>query len=374
MMEFNFDNEINALLRNEARNVKTVSGANVSHLDADEISAFAENVLPVKAQIRATEHLANCDNCRVSLSNLIVLNSEIPDDAPAKIVEKKIAAAAVPWYRKIFAAPNLAYGLGALLLVFSGLVAFVAVQNYTSSDTQLSQMNEQVFNSNSNTISRKQVSAETDSAADANMANLNSNAVIADSLETPLTENSNDLRKETPNAPEPARKNQAENNLESARQNEVTTAKPRSSPSVEDADLSGVSMTATDAKEARTAESEEREKAVAEDKADSNYAAPSPSQSKNPQTLSRKGSPAANQASERAKRSESTERKTSVGGKNFKRENNVWIDIDYKDQKTTKITRGTNEYKKLDKDLRVIVENLGGIVIIVWKEKAYRIQ
>ena len=209
MMEFNFDNEIDALLRNEARNAKTVSGANVSHLDADEISAFAENVLPVKARIRATEHLANCDNCRVSLSNLIVLNSEIPDEVPAKIARKEVVATPVSWYKKLFAAPNLAYGLGALLLVFSGLIAFVAVQNYTSSDTQLSQMNEQSFNSNSNTISEKQVSAETDSAADANTANmsLNSNAVIADSLETPLTENSNDLRKETQNAPEPAKKN-----------------------------------------------------------------------------------------------------------------------------------------------------------------------
>ncbi len=68
------------------------------------------------------------------------------------------------------------------------------------------------------------------------------------------------------------------------------------------------------------------------------------------------------------------EETTSVGGKTFRRQNNAWIDSAYKGQATTNITRGTSEYKKLDSGLRSIAENLGGTVIIVWKEKAYRIQ
>ncbi len=51
-----------------------------------------------------------------------------------------------------------------------------------------------------------------------------------------------------------------------------------------------------------------------------------------------------------------------------------WIDSTYKGQSTTNISRGTNEYKKLDFGLRSIVENLGGTVIVVWKEKVYRVQ
>ena len=65
---------------------------------------------------------------------------------------------------------------------------------------------------------------------------------------------------------------------------------------------------------------------------------------------------------------------TTVGGKTFKRADNVWYDSAYRGQKTINLTRGTNEYKKLDSTLRGIVENLGGTVVIVWKEKAYRIQ
>lgn len=65
---------------------------------------------------------------------------------------------------------------------------------------------------------------------------------------------------------------------------------------------------------------------------------------------------------------------TSVGGKTFNRSNNTWVDAAYKGQATTNITRGTSEYKKLDADLRRIAENLGGTVIIVRKDKAYRIE
>jgi hypothetical protein len=64
----------------------------------------------------------------------------------------------------------------------------------------------------------------------------------------------------------------------------------------------------------------------------------------------------------------------SVGGKTFKRENNVWYDSTYRGQATTNVARGTNEYKKLDAGLRGIAENLGGTIVVVWKQKAYRIQ
>ncbi len=69
-----------------------------------------------------------------------------------------------------------------------------------------------------------------------------------------------------------------------------------------------------------------------------------------------------------------TSETTSVGGKTFKRANGVWTDSAYHGQSTKNISRGTNEYKKLDYGLRSIVENIGGTVIVVWKEKAYRVQ
>lgn len=361
-MEFNFDKEIDAFLRNEARNVKVVSNENIAHLDADEISAFAENTLPNKARIRATKHLANCDNCRISLANMIALNSEFPDETPAKVVEREIVATPVPWYRKIFAAPNLAYSLGALLLVFSGLIAFVAVQNFTSSN-ELSQINEQQFNTNSAAATNMN-SAESDAFANANTADMsfNSNMDTANAPENSLTDSNMNLPKQAESQPAPAKRTESAEVSESAAENNKNSdAAPPAAQTGNFAD-SGATLSKPAPRKENISEPEEKTDAEKE-KSD---------EQKLP-VMSRK-SVDLKRAEESAKEKRANIEKTSVGGKNFKRENNAWIDVDYQNQKTTKITRGTEEYKKLDKDLRVIVENLGGIVIIVWKEKAYRIQ
>jgi hypothetical protein len=44
-------------------------------------------------------------------------------------------------------------------------------------------------------------------------------------------------------------------------------------------------------------------------------------------------------------------------------------------QKTTNVSRGSDEYKKLDAGLRSIADSFSGeTVIIVWQGKAYRIR
>ena len=63
-----------------------------------------------------------------------------------------------------------------------------------------------------------------------------------------------------------------------------------------------------------------------------------------------------------------------VGGKTFNNRNGAWYDSSYKGQVTNNYRRGTDEYKKLDGGLRSIADNLGGTVVVVWKDKAYRIQ
>ena len=63
-----------------------------------------------------------------------------------------------------------------------------------------------------------------------------------------------------------------------------------------------------------------------------------------------------------------------IGEKTFTRKNGVWYDANYNGQATTNILRGSDDYKKLDSGLRSIIGNLSGTVVIVWKNKAYRIQ
>src|ERR1043165_8678181 len=61
------NNEMDLLLRRLGRRPdESVSGTNgdIDHLDADELNAYAENVLPPAARARYTEHLAACARCR----------------------------------------------------------------------------------------------------------------------------------------------------------------------------------------------------------------------------------------------------------------------------------------------------------------------
>ena len=55
------NNEMDLLLRRLGRrDDATVANTVGDHLDADELSAFAENALPIPARARYTAHLAEC--------------------------------------------------------------------------------------------------------------------------------------------------------------------------------------------------------------------------------------------------------------------------------------------------------------------------
>lgn len=67
----------------------------------------------------------------------------------------------------------------------------------------------------------------------------------------------------------------------------------------------------------------------------------------------------------------------SVGGRQFVRRGDAWVDTAYQSQATTNIKRGSEQYRALVADepgLRSIADQLGGEVVVVWKGRAYRIR
>ncbi len=63
------NNEIDLLLRRLGRRQDAPASdgdlrVDTDHLDADELSSYAENALPAAARARYTEHLAECTRCR----------------------------------------------------------------------------------------------------------------------------------------------------------------------------------------------------------------------------------------------------------------------------------------------------------------------
>ena len=344
-MEFEFDKEIDAILRKARESEYAFAGNQMPHLDADEISAFAENALPERAKLAFTTHLADCARCRKILSNIISHNLEA-ETVPAFVVaEEKKSVPVAPWYRRLFAFPNLAYSLGALVLVFGGLIGFTLLQSFNQAD--ISQMSNRASKSAPVSASNTNSSNMTNTMTTNSAMNANSASVYTANTTTNTTSNS------------------AVSNS-SVKQDALSKEKTQDVPKIEDGVVLGQTQ------EKSTTESEDKDvvttrslpnpaKKNERDEDNKTERSPVPREEQKPK-LSSPSSGA------------TTGEIMTVSGKTFNRRNNVWYDSAYNNQATTNITRGTNDYKKLDQDLRQTVERLGGVVVIVWKSKAYRIQ
>jgi hypothetical protein len=68
----------------------------------------------------------------------------------------------------------------------------------------------------------------------------------------------------------------------------------------------------------------------------------------------------------------------NVSGRRFAREGNAWVDTAYDSSRPPiKIARGSEQFRALvadEPELRAIAEQLNGVIIVVWKNRAYRIQ
>lgn len=177
-MELNFDKEMDALLRQAARQSGTVQAPVMeTHLDADEMAAFSAGALPAAARSRAMEHLVDCGTCRTVMSNLVFFENQ--DQEQAEMAHAGVAVAApvvkeVSLLDKIFGVfsmPALAYGMAGLILVFTAGIVFVAYQG-TSSPSSL-----EMASANTNAIEKPEFAKSAPAPAQALPQELsNSNA------------------------------------------------------------------------------------------------------------------------------------------------------------------------------------------------------
>jgi len=377
-----FDKEIDALLRQTAKGETAFAAVNsksalenpqLSHLNADEISAFAENALPEKIKQKYTIHLADCNRCRSILSNLISLNAETLTEVTHTEKKEKVRAV-IPWYRKLFAYPNLAYTMGALVLAFSGLIAYVVLQNNRNSPgleiSQISEQTEKAQGPSFEQILPAEESFSNSMMSNSTMANIAPNVSTANAASV-LTENkaTNALAANTNMSIAAKSKPSANESLRAEiSANNFALSPNRSNIQPENANTN---ITVNEKEETRKEENQNKKSEVLED---ADAAKPAPKSYDAELPISGRTANAEALTALRKKTARETSETTSVGGKSFKRANGIWTDSSYTGQSTTNVLRGTKEYKKLDSGLRSIVDNLGGIVILVWKEKAYRIQ
>ncbi len=383
-MEFEFDKEIDVLLRQTARG-ETVLAEQIpdsNHLDADEISAFAENALPEKVRRNYVLHLADCERCRKNLSGLILINNEAESEIIHAVKNDfaEIVAPPIPWYRKFFAVQNLAFTMGALILVFAGIAVFTILQNNDSQNSQVSQVSEKQtggkgMSSDGETATQEIISSNLMSSNTAAMNSSMSNRAMNSASAPMMTANSNaanSLRRESNQTFKDtlrADKSAGEAAKPNAAPDTFSAGAPPPKPGENSADVDDI---VTDSEQPILSQNQSVQNQTTQNQTQIMPDSRNVQRAPMPAAKMRKQDSRAEELKKNAK--EKSLETTSVGGKSFNRVNNIWTDSAYRGQTTTNVSRGTREYKKLDSGLRGIVENLGGTVVVVWKDKAYRIQ
>ena len=125
------NNEIDLLLRRLSRRQDApVSDADSDHLDADELSAYAENALPAAARARYTEHLADCSKCR---EVVVQLSGSVPVVVAKETVPVVASSGLRKFLASFFSPMVLRYAVPALGLIVVAVIGFSVLRSRRAS-------------------------------------------------------------------------------------------------------------------------------------------------------------------------------------------------------------------------------------------------
>ena len=405
------DAQIDVLLRRYAKHNR--GEATPEHLDADELNAFAEGSLPSAARASYVSHLADCDNCRQLASQLAMSAGAVAKAETVGSTEAQRAS----WSQRMaafFAPRTLRYAAFAFVLIAAAGVLFLVARRPANNSALVAQ-NDQVNQPAATAVKpADQVapqanvgnSARPDTDRNGNIAEPSPNpkavqerdeSKVAATTSAPPKSSGETLPAATPAlamkraesesrpsyAPPPPGETQGVE-TRSREQSKVggLARGPRKSASTDDkykatdrvaeltiakdraADESNRAATNQSAQNNRVAAQEKRggPRRSQENVAQSNQLQIEPLQKENTGTTS----PAKPEAAPETR---------SVGGRKFRRQGNSWVDLKFKSSMSVKnITRGSDEFSSLDSGLRSIASQLSGEIIVVRKNKAYRIR
>ncbi|MEP6818199.1 MAG: zf-HC2 domain-containing protein [bacterium] len=385
------NNEVDLLLRSLARprgesslqGVAT-SGESVAseHLDADELNSYAEGVAPAPARARYMEHLADCDACR----GIVVGLTQAAGAASRHDVAHQQGGFSV-WQKltALLSLPILRYAVPALVLTAVIGIGLFALKQQRQTDFVAQNQprlaappavqgdNGAAFNPTPGSPAAVQNGAKTGSNEETSKDNLKDQKTQA--IEQPtLAPESSVAKTASKDAAQPGEAAGA-----IATQSYATEPKAAAPPPpapLLDAEKSTVLAKEQPAK--REDQPRDRDEAfrVAQDdvhgpnRARNNVALPANGRSAG--SMTERGSSGADK-----KKAAEVETRT-VMGRHFTREGGAWVDNAYDSSRATiRVTRGSEQFRALVADepgMRTIAEQLGGVVIVVWKGRAYRIQ
>jgi len=387
------NNEIDLLLRRMSRrdgsSARDREAQNAdTHLDADELSSYAQNVLPATARARYTEHLAECSTCRKLVTELSLSLGATAAVQPSETVFEP--SGLKKFLAGLFSPMVLRYAVPALGVIVVMVVGFVVLRREKPSDRFVAQVG----------VEQKQpvpvspgAPAPTPSVSEAEgfldapqekAANTRKPATRADesgsasgtaatdaiSPAAPVVAQREEKAAEpAPSAtPPPPAAAKAEAAEEEAQKKTATIAKNQGAPTV-----GAVTVDTSKGRSNEAGRDFRRAQRVtaSADSADQNKpkAAPAETQSLAGATALKRG---------RGDSDKDASDTRSVAGRRFRKERGIWTDTAYDSSTATvNVARGSEQFRALVADepgMKTIAEQLDGEVIVVWKGRAYRIR
>lgn len=377
------NNEMDLLLRRLGRQQETFAPGD--HLDADELSSYAENVLPPAARARYTQHLAECASCR----DLVV---QLSSSAGVAIAQETAPVSAPSALRKflagLFSPIVLRYAVPALGLVVVAAIGFMVSRNEGTSNSPVADVRykqpDQGLVPSSQPQQQQPASPDKQPSALFNSSDPANKAVTthdSDAESGAGAPNAAPVSPVTTDAPKDT-ETQAKK-AEEPQQPEAKEAEPPK-PAAAVSDLKKLEpqgrkqeaeQTVTVMNEAAT------EKAKREDSGVADFAVSGAGVAKRRAESGRAAGTAAAktmaQRDEAADKDKNDAETRTVAGRRFRKQGSVWIDTAYNSQSLTEFRRGSEQYRGLVGDepaIKQIADQLDGEIIVVWKGKAYKIR
>lgn len=427
-MKHDSDTEMDLLLRRHGRrSASGVAGAeddydargkldamsdDAAHMDADELSAYAEGALPERSRSRYAAHLADCDTCRRIVTGLVI-SSGMEAEESGRVVQTVTAHGRSwrEWFGALFSPPVLRYAIPALAL-FAVIAVVLVVATRKREEHSFVAMNEPSKGQSANAGVEDQrngsstttaTTESTDNHGYAATANANADATKSGAA-SPLSQQkdantstpSPQLDGVTPTAksaeapvtePQPSKAQQREaedrQNTSPFLSNTPTDVSKNQAKEKDDAALadksrqenkqqaSGGSPAAGTVNGRAASRSEE----TADSSGEFGAATTSGVRNKN-ETAKRAPAPAMRARRDSQGADEDASETRNVAGRRFRRQNGVWIDTAYNSSRSPlRVKRGSEQYRALVADEPIIgtVSNELGNVIVVVNGRAYHI-
>jgi hypothetical protein len=376
------------------------NGAFPDHLDADELNSYAEGVVPVAARARYTEHLADCEACRrivIDLSQAAgaVNRVEVPSQQTGPGFWQKLAA--------ILSPAVLRYAVPAVLLTAVLGVGLLALRQergngpiaQNAAPVAHNQQQPGVAASSDQQLKQAQTpEGNLGTAPPASVAKAGASPIVNESVASKT-----DRLEKAADAPAPdlssgvfgGMKTAAKDGTLPGKAGEVAQSQPYALEPKAAAPPPATATVQTEndevtrnAKEVQAKrEDEERGRDLFRNQSNVDHGPNRGAASRNaaPQDARRSGGfgvSGPNADDKKAKAKPSEVETQYVSGRRFAREGNAWVDTAYEAPRaTTNVKRGSDQFRALVADepgLGAIADQLKGVVIVVWKNRAYRIQ